>query len=144
MFYIKKPEDHVKEMKRLANSLQPFTPPHHPLDGDISWFKSRDIIVDGVPLIVNYSIFDHGDLKPIVLNIGCKDVPFLPFTVVCKVAKMYLGDKYLTLYECETNKIYSWSVLLRKGEPVEHNEDKTLYSFNGLDFHRASLEESIG
>lgn len=140
MIYITKPHDHVREMKKTAEFLIPFSPPCHPKDDDISMLRSRDIIVDGYPIVAHLMISDHGDLKAMVLTLACKQVPFLPMYVVCKIATMYLGTQYLTLLEYikDGAKIYSWMVLLRKDEPVEHIDlskgDKV--SYNGLEFIR--------
>jgi hypothetical protein len=140
MLYVTKPKDHVREMKGLAKSLHPYTPPRHPKDDDISWLKTREVIVDGIPMVVHYSESDHGDIIPAVLTIGCKNAPFIPFAVVCKVARMFLGTENLTLFEYTKggSKIYSWMVLLNKGIPVgNHHTDKAdKESYNGFDFFR--------
>ncbi len=144
MLYIKNPNENVREMKALAESLTPYTPPKHPKDEDISWLKSRDIIVDGVSMVVHYSVSDHGDLKPCLLTIGCKNVPFIPFTIVCKVARMFLGTENLTLFEYTKggSKIYSWMVLLRKGKPVEHfNAKADKVNHHGFDFYRCDTSK---
>ncbi len=142
MLYIVNPRTHVREMKGLAEALTPYSPPRHPKDDDISWLKTRDVVVDGVPMVVHYSVADHGDLKPAVLTIGCKNVPFIPLTVVCKVARMFLGTENLTLFEYTKggSKIYSWMVLFNKGIPVEnHHTDKAeKESYNGFDFFRVN------
>lgn len=140
MIYIKNAKEEVKEMKALADSLTEYSPPKHPKDEDISWLKSREIIVDGVAVVAYYSVADHGDLKPCVLTIGCKQVPFIPLYVVCKIAKMFLGDENVTLMEYTKggSKIYSWMVLLRKGKPVEHFDSAKAekVNYNGFTFFR--------
>lgn len=141
MLYTVKPEVHVREMKGLAGVLQPFTPPKHPADEDISWLKQREVIVDGYPMIAHYSEADYGDVKMDILTIGCKFAPFIPFNVVCKVAKMFLGESHLTLFEYTRGgrKIYSWMLISRDGKPVNDfqmaNSEKQNY--NGFNFYRA-------
>jgi len=149
MLYITKPKDHVREMKAAARVLQPYSPPKLPKDDDISWLKSREIIVDGIPMIVHYSESDHGDLKPAVLTIGCKNAPFIPFTVVCKVARMFLGTENLTLFEYTKggSKIYSWMVLFNRDKPVgnHHTDRAKKENYNGFDFFRGdtSSEQEV-
>lgn len=137
---ITKPAQHVSEMKKLAEVLLPYSPPRQPKDEDISWFKSREIIVDGIPVIVHYSISDNGNFKPAVLTVGAKGAPFLPFGVVCKVARMFLGDDNLTLFEYTKggSKIYSWMVLLQEGVAIDNNQTERANqeSYNGFDFFR--------
>jgi hypothetical protein len=134
-------EDHVREMKSLAETLKPYSPPRCPRDDDISWLKAREVVVDGIPMTIHYSVADHGDFNPAVLTIGCRNVPFIPFTVICKVARMFLGTDNLTLFEYTKggSKIYSWMVLFNnKGEPVQdHHNDKDKESYNGFSFFRA-------
>lgn len=142
MLYTMKPEIHVREMKGLAGILQPFTPPKYPADDDISWFKQREVIVDGYSMIVHYSEGDYGEMRLDILTIGCKHAPFIPFNVVCKVAKMFLGDQYLTLFEYTRGgrKIYSWMLINRDGKPINDfqmtNSEKQTY--NGFDFYRGN------
>lgn len=137
---ITKLKQHIEEMKNLAEILIPYTPPKYPKDDDISWFKSRDIIVDGIPIIAHYSIIDYGDLKPIVLTIGAKNSPFLPFGLVCKIARMFLGNENLSLFEYtkEGSKIYSWMVLFQEGIAVKNSqiENAEHENYNGFDYFR--------
>lgn len=119
MLNITKPEDHVREMTTLARFLQPFSPPKQPQDEDISWLKQRDIIVDGYQIVVHYTQSDHDDIRLDVLTIGCI-TPFLPLTIVCKVAEMYLGKENLILSEFTKSgrKIYSWMAMFREGKAI--------------------------
>jgi hypothetical protein len=139
MFYTKL-KDHVREMKKTAEAMMPYTPPKYPKDDDFSWLKTRDIIVDGIAMVVHYSLADHGDLKPAILTIGPKYGPVIPFITVCKTARAFLGDEYLTLFEYTIggSKIYSWMVLLQEDKPVEnqHSSRGEKESHNGFDFFR--------
>lgn len=141
MIYTIKPEVQIQEMKGLAGVLQPFTPPKHPGDEDISWLKQREMTLDGYYMIVHYSEGDYDDLRMDVLTIGCKFAPFIPFNVVCKVAKMFLGEKHLTLFEYTRGgrKIYSWMLINRDGNPVNDFQmvDSEKQNYNGFDFYRA-------
>jgi len=142
MLYTVKPEVMVREMKGLAGVLQPFTPPRHPADSDISWLKQREMIIDGYPFIAHYSEADYGDVLMQVLTIGCKFAPFVPFNIVCKAVKLFMGDRdNLTLFEYtgEGRKLYSWMLASRDGKPVDDfqmaNSEKDNY--NGFNFYRA-------
>lgn len=140
MNQITKPKDHVKEMLRTADFLVPYSPPLHPSDEDISLLRSREIIVDGYPLTAHLMKNDHKDIKTLVLTLFSKTVPFLPMSVISKTARMFLGDEHLTLMEYIQNgtKIYSWMILLKKGEAMEHFDVSkgNKVSYNGFEFVR--------
>lgn len=139
MFHTKL-QKHVKEMKTTAEAMMPYTPPKHPKDEDFSWMKTREIIVDGVAMVAHYSIADLNDIRPAILTVGPKYGPVIPFVTVCKVARSFLGDEYLTLFEYTKGgaKIYSWMVLLQDGKPIEnqHSTRAEKESHNGFDFFR--------
>jgi hypothetical protein len=140
--YITKPEDHLREMKKLASFLQPFSPPKYPQDEDITWLKQRDVIIDGYQLVVHYAQSDHDDTRLDVLTVGCKISPSLPLKIVCKVAEMFLGKENLTLFEITKSgrKIYSWMVMFREGKAIINTQmNLESFCYNGFTFFRAPL-----
>jgi hypothetical protein len=105
---------HVKEMRGLGEILVAYNHPKVPPEeeDDILIFKSRDIIVDGYSIIIFYSKSDHGRYFLETLQILGQHHPFLPFWVVVKIVKAFLGSNHLSLVEIfkEGKKIYCWSV----------------------------------
>lgn len=137
------PEKHFEEMKRTAKLFEPFSHPKIPDDPDISWLKHREIYVDGYPLIVHYSHNDHGDIFLKTITIGCKHVIALPFFLICKIARKYLGDDGKLIYYEHVRggrKIYSWVQITQEGKPLlESNLEKDNY--DGFEFYRGVVSE---
>jgi hypothetical protein len=140
-------DDHIEQMRKLGEFLIPYNFPQvqEKEESDINNIKSKEVCVDGYNLIVHYSKADWGNHYLETLQILGKYMPFLPFSLVCKIGKRFLGDKHLSLVEIvrENRKIYCWSVVLnRSNEPIqgpyqgslEHNE------YDGLEFHRMTSD----
>ncbi len=140
-------DDCVEQMREFGEFLIPYNYPKvsEKEEEDINYIKLRDVCVDGYSLILHYSKADWDDHYLETLQILGKYMPFLPFSVVCKIGKKFLGDKHLSLIEIirEGRKIYCWSVVLdHTGKPVpgpyrgelEHNE------YDGLEFRRMNPE----
>lgn len=120
----------IDDMKNLGKLLIPYNYPKAPYsdENDISILKTREITVDGYEIVVHYSIADYDKYFQESIQIYGLNCPFLPFNVVCKIAKKFLGDKELALVEGFQNnrKIYCWNLFTNKeGEPI-----------NQLDIHK--------
>lgn len=149
MYDFTKLDQHVKEMINMAVKLLKYPSD----DEDISLFKQREIIVDGYFLVVYFSRYDYkqnGYLD--VVSISGKYMPFLPISVLCKIAKKFLGDKELSFFDLlkDGRKFYSWTVLHKEdGTPVTNSlvaQYGTFSSYNGLDFvqcHKSSIDDII-
>lgn len=115
MFPHKSLEAHVKEMRGLGEVLMPYNyPTVSPEDeDDILLLKSREVTVDGYNAVIFYSKSDYRKYYLETLQILGKNCPFLPFWLVVKVAKKFLGENHLSLVEIfkEGKKIYCWSVI---------------------------------
>jgi hypothetical protein len=130
---------HVKEMKALAKRLAKYSfPTVSPKDElDISCLKQREITVDGYELIVYFNECRHKDEEMQTVQVFGRYFTFLPFSVVCKVASLFLGTKNLSLVETmqAERKIYVWSVHRKDGElkcsPVD---TLAVRKYDGLEF----------
>lgn len=83
--------------------------------------KEKEVIIDGYNLFVYYQKTDHAKHSVETLQIFGRNSPFLPFNVVCNLAKRILGKEELSLVEVYKNdrKVYIWSVCTdRKGNPM--------------------------
>ena len=114
----------VKEMKAVGEVLMPFNFPQVPFNAedDLSIFKARHAVIDGYRVFVHYQKSDYGEYLIETLQINNSTAPFLPFQLICKLGKRFLGHRHLSLIEFfkENRKIYVWSVCMdRKGSPVE-------------------------
>lgn len=116
--------DHVAEMKKFGDFLMPYNFPRKPIheEDEINVLKFRDITVDGYDITLHYSKSDHKNHYVSTLQVFGKDMPFVPFSVVCKIAKRFLGDSYVSLVKIfsEGRRIYCWTVILdEEGNPVQ-------------------------
>lgn len=116
-------DDFIDRIRNLGERLIPFNYPKSPIQpvDDLLIFKSESIIVDGYSMIIHYQKSDYDDYLMEVLQIYGETVPFLPFTVVTKLAKKFLGSHELSLVEMfkEGRKIYCWTIYVdRTGRPI--------------------------
>jgi hypothetical protein len=104
----------ISEMKSLGEQLVEFTHPKADtsIEDDITVLRGRDVMVDGYHLTLFYSKADYGDYNLETFQVLGKWTPFVPFTVVCKLAKKFLGDKELCLVEIflDQRKTYVWTL----------------------------------
>ena len=92
-------DKHIKEMRSLGDFLMPYSFPRIDEEGLIGDLKLREIPVDGYNLILNFSRNNYSTHYLETLQIFGKYSPFLPFSLVCKVGKMFMGDQHLALVE---------------------------------------------
>lgn len=142
MFY-KEPklDEIVDNMRKLGEMLIPYNFPLAPitLEDDLAIFKERETVVDGYPIILHYQKSDYQKHFMETLQIYGKSSPFLPFNLVCKLAKRFLGSKHLSLVEIFKNnrKIYIWSVCVDKeGQAISSPYDTETEDcqFEGLNY----------
>lgn len=117
-------DKHINEMRALAKQLVKYSFPNaSPVDEEIlSCLKQREIVLDGYNLIVYFNKCQHADTDLETLQVFGKYFSFLPFSLICKVAYKFLGNKELSLIEVVhnkknvegvdqgTRKIYVWTV----------------------------------
>jgi len=120
---ITKIESSIRELKNLGKILIPYNYPHQnseEIEEDLLIFKSRKFIIDGYSVIAHYQRCDYGDYYMDVIQLYGDYSTFLPISVNCKLAKLFLGDKELSLIETykQQKKIYCWTVYLNKEEKV--------------------------
>lgn len=113
----------IEEMRNLGNHLIPYNYPLVPQaeEDDIGPLKVREVTVDGYSLLLHYCKSDYDTHLVETLQVYGRNFPFLPFSLVCKLAQKFLGDHHLSLVELlkEDHKIYCWTVVVdRKGRPV--------------------------
>lgn len=105
----------VKETKALGEVLVSFNYPKAPilsLEDDLGIFKAREAVVDGYPLFLHYQKSDYDQYLIETLQIHSLKSPFLPFNLICKIGRRFLGSEHLSLIEIykQHRKIYIWSV----------------------------------
>lgn len=126
MFYKEEHLDAIIErMRNLGEMLVPYnfpqSPPPTTMEDELAIFKHREAIIDGYPVVLHYQKADYDKHLMETLQIYGKNSPFLPFGLICKLGKRFLGSNYLSLVELfkDNRKIYIWSVCVnRKGQPI--------------------------
>ncbi len=133
-------DEHVKAMRGLGEVLMPYNFPKVPAEeeDDINPIKTREVTVDGYTLIVHYSKAEYQQHYLETLQVLGKYTPFLPFSLVCKVGKRFLGSNHLSFVEIfKTNKIYCWTVVKDKDDiaiPGPYNNDIESRIFEGFEY----------
>lgn len=125
MLYDDKDLDEIIErMRGMGDILVPLNYPNtfsFELEDDLSIFKEREAIIDGIPLFLNYQKSDYKKYFIETVQIFGKTTPFLPFNLICKIGKRFLGGHHLSLVEIfkDNRKIYIWSVCVdKRGRPI--------------------------
>lgn len=104
----------VAEMRSMGDYLARIRNPEMLLDDEeqISVLKSREIVVDGYDVLVHYGkVLSNGRLIECLQCQGRID-PFLPFFLVFKIARKFLGDKHLCFIDTyiDNKKVYCWTL----------------------------------
>ena len=141
IMYIENFDHLVERQKVLGERLIPYNfPKNDPkLEDDINPLKVSETVVDGYDVVIYFSKadYDHHFLETV--QIFGREMPFLPFSLVVKIAKKFLGGHYLSLVEIPrgNRKVYCWTVCVDKnGRPMASPYDvKTeMCSFEGFEY----------
>lgn len=132
----------VGEMKALGEILVPFNYPKVSVsswEDDLGIFKARSVVIDGYSLFIHYQKSDYEKYLIETLQIHNTKSPFLPFNLICKIGRRFLGSKDLSLIEIykEHRKIYIWSLCTDyNGDSIPLPEQKNVESceFEGLKY----------
>jgi len=132
----------VALLKNLGEVIVPYNYPQKPISewgDDLGIFKAREAVIDGYPLYLHYQKSDYGKYFVETLQIHNLKSPFLPFNLICKLGKRFLGKENLSLIEIFKNhkKIYVWSVCLdRQGQtvPIPNVKDQEFCVYEGLQY----------
>jgi hypothetical protein len=135
-------QETIDRMKRLGEMMASKTFPNCDIgeDEDLIILKSTEILIDGYTVILFYSVSDYPDQKMKTLQIHSKNHNFLPFNIVCKVAKKFLGEKYISLLEILSGnkKIYCWTIVCdKKDAPImnPYNENYIKKEFGDFNYY---------
>lgn len=135
-------DETVQNMKSLGMRLIKYNYPQDPLalfEEDLEIFKEREVVVDGYSVSLHYQVSDYEEYRLKTLQIFNKVGPFLPFNVVVKIAKKFLGTEQLSLVEVykSNRKIYCWSLAAdHDDQPIEtpYISDSTTCFFEGFKY----------
>lgn len=128
----------VMEMKNMADMMVQYTFPVATVqsENDTALLRQRTMVVDGYELVVCLSKADYGDHFMYSLRIQSTMVPFVPFVVVCKLGRAFLGDRNLSYVEffVSNRKLYCWMLKTKNGVPMPPDEDDIPSSYEGFAF----------
>ena len=141
MIYHEPLEVIIERIRRLGDQFVPYNWPVNQSgdENDLVALKSSFTHVDGYEINLHYNKADHGSYFLETLQVFGEYDPFLPFSLVCKVARRFLGAKYLYLVELiqDDKKVYIWTVCVRKnGHTIENpkHEDAEVLDFEGFEY----------
>jgi hypothetical protein len=138
----------IEHMKSLGEMLMAYNFPRSEpeVEDEINVLKSREMNVDGYHVILHYSKSDYGSHYVETIQVLGKYCPFLPFNLVCKIAKAFLGEAELSLVELfkDGRKLYCWTVVLDqegKAMPSPYKTEVRACSFEGFDYGYLNPEQ---
>jgi len=117
-------DDLVEDIKKVGDMLVPYNWPQNDprLETELHKLKSRIIDIDGYTIKIHFNRGDYESHYVETLQIMGEKCPFLPFCLVARIGKKFLGDHNLYLVELmkDNRKIYCWSITLDKqGRPID-------------------------
>jgi len=121
-------DDIIEQIKNVGDALVPYNYPLNDprLEDDIHLLKIVETVVDGYDVVLYFSRADYKTHFLETVQIFGKTIPFLPFSLVTKIAKKFLGGHNLSLVELPgmNRKIYCWTVCLdTRGRPINSPYD---------------------
>jgi hypothetical protein len=113
----------LDNLRNLSRDLVPYNFPLGPveLEYHLSPLKRSEAEVDGYSLVFHLNRASYNEHYLESFQVYNKYAPFLPFSLVAKLARKALGPHHLYLVEFyqEDRKIYCWSVCLdARGRPI--------------------------
>ena len=130
----------VEQTKKLGDILVPYNFPQNDpsLEEDLNVLKVRSVVADGYDIRLYYSKADHTQFLLETVQIFAGHHPFLPFSLVIKVGRAFLGSEKLALIEFmrSEKKIYCWTLYRNQlGEAIDPpQEDLKHLKYEGFEY----------
>lgn len=128
----------IHRMEAMADMLIPFTFPEVPFEEEqqVLALKQHCVQVDGYNIVVCYSKADYEKYMLKTIQIQSIFTPFLPFSLVCKIGRKFLGSKHLSYVEFlrGSRKVYCWTIKVEDGEPMAPGKKTRPGSYEGFDY----------
>jgi hypothetical protein len=144
---MKKLDDIVTEMRVVGEQLVPYNfPVADPrLEDDLNPLKLKEIVVDGYQIAVHFTKADYRHHFVETVQILGKRSPFLPFPLLVKIARKFLGSNHVALVEIlrDNQKIYCWTVTTdRTGKAIPSAHSQGAEVLRHDDFSYTYLDPS--
>lgn len=134
-------EETVAQMRRMGEMLIPYTYPMTPKSEaeDIAPLKLHQMMLDGYEIYVQYNKGNYGEYFLESVEIVNKNAPFLPFVLVCKVGKAFLGDKHLAYvsFWTDNRRHYVWTLAKDEDDqpmPGPYKVEMETNQYEGLEY----------
>lgn len=131
-------DEQIEYMKKVAKSLVAYTAPYATNEDEqkILILKQRTIVVDGYDVVVCLSVADYEKYMLWSLQIQSVYFPFMPFNVICKLGKKFLGDQHLGFFELmkDGKKVYCWTLKEHFGEIISPGKKAKFGSYEGFEY----------
>ncbi len=138
----------IDDLRNLSMDLVPYNFPLGPVELEyyIAPLKRTEVDVDGYSVVAHFNRASYNDHYLESLQVYNKYAPFLPFSLVAKMARKSLGSHHLSLVEFyqEDRKVYCWSVCLdTRGRPIASpmNERSDSRVFEGFQYAYMTPEQ---
>ncbi|MGH7174816.1 MAG: hypothetical protein ACREGR_00455 [Minisyncoccia bacterium] len=135
-------------MRNLAEVLIPYTVPlvKAEYEDDINFLKMNAAVVDGYEVEIHctkgfYQTQEYGTYYLTSIQINSKYAAFLPFNLVVKIAKTFLGTDYVGCVDFikDGQKHYCWTLTQdEKGRPIPNPTKVKTWkeSYEGWEYER--------
>jgi len=137
----------VARMRNVGEQLTPYNYPQADpkLEDDLNIIKTKEVVVDGYEVMMHFSRADYRTHISETVQILGKNTAFLPFCVVVKVARKFLGNHHLGLVEFlkDNRKIYCWTITLdHRGRPISSPAEQTVtQKYEGFEYSYMSSSQ---
>lgn len=103
---------------------------------DVLVLKQRRVTVDGYQTTICYSRADYGEYYLDSLQIQNTSSPYLPFTIVCKLGRAFLGETNLSYVDFvkDNRKVYCWTLRVRDEKSLPPSKKSLASSYEGFEY----------
>jgi hypothetical protein len=134
-------DDLVDSLRSIGDKLVPYNFPRNDprLEDEIHPLKVVETLIDGYEVVICFSKADYKEHFLETVQIFGRSMPFLPFSIVIKVAQKFLGSRHLSLVEIPkaNRKVYCWTVCVdRNGGSVAspYEVKSEICKFEGFEY----------
>jgi hypothetical protein len=132
----------IDEMKTLGKALVEYSFPLATSEDEdsVSILKTREIVVDGYAVVVHYGRGKYEEYSLETFQCLGTRSPFLPFFVVTKLARLFLGEKQLCFVDVMHNgkKVYCWTLTSERDRQIPSapsRRSRSVLEFEGFRFN---------
>jgi hypothetical protein len=130
--------DEIDQMKAMSEMLIPYTFPavDFKIEQEILLLKQRTLVVDGYEMLVIFSKAKYEEYFLESVQLYGTFAPFLPFTMVCKLGRAFLGSYNLSYIEFfkGVRKVYCWTIRSRDGRSLPPDTENEPGCFEGFEY----------